>query len=72
MSLSLSVEMVMKAITEKCGRSGSSDLNSDGKGVNGTSGTSGTQGTSGTGGIQNPLPVNNRLSKELYYRMIAD
>ena len=65
-------EMVMKAITEKCGRSGSSDLNSDGKGVNGTSGTSGTQGTSGTGGIQNPLPVNNRLSKELYYRMIAD
>jgi hypothetical protein len=63
---SFDYEMVMKAITEKCGKSGSSDLNS------GTSGTSGTQGTSGTGGIENPLPVNNRLSKELYYRMIAD
>ena len=37
----------------------------------GTSGTSGTQGTSGTGGIQNPLPINNKISADLYYRIIA-
>jgi hypothetical protein len=57
---------VMKAIddTGKCPRSGSSSLS-------GTSGTSGTQGTSGTAGIETPLPVSNKLSSELYYKMIG-
>lgn len=59
-------DTIMKAIndTGKCGGfSGSSD---------GLSGTSGTAGTSGDGVIQNPLPINNRLSKDLYFKMISD
>ena len=62
-------DTIMKAIndTGKCGGfSGSSD------GLSGTSGTQGTAGTSGDGGIQNPLPITNRLSKDLYFKMISD
>ena len=59
----------MKAIddTGKCAGSwGSSD------GTNGTSGTQGTSGTSGTNVIQNPLPINNKISADLYYKIIAN
>jgi len=58
-------DAIMKAIndTGKCaGYSGSSD---------GTNGTSGTQGNSGTNVIQNPLPINNKISAELYYKITA-
>jgi hypothetical protein len=58
-------DAIMKAIndTGKCAGSwGSSD---------GTNGTSGTQGTSGTNVIQNPLPINNKISAELYYKITA-
>ena len=56
---------IMKAIddTGKCGSvSGSSD---------GTNSTSVTQGTSGVSGIQAPAPISNKISKELYYKIIA-
>jgi len=59
-------DAIMKAIndTGKCAGSwGSSD---------GTKGTSGTQGTSGTNVIQNPLPINNKISADLYYKIIAN
>ena len=59
-------DAIMKAIndTGKCAGSwGSSD---------GTNGTSGTQGTSGTNVIQNPLPINNKISADLYYKIIAN
>jgi hypothetical protein len=63
---SFDFETIMKAIddTGKCPRSGSSSLS-------GTSGTSETQGTNGTAGIETPLPVSNKLSSELYYKMIG-
>jgi hypothetical protein len=68
-------DAIMKAIdnTGKCaGVSGSSDGLSGTSGDKGANVTQGTSGTSGTGGIQNPAPVSNKMSKELYYKMIGD
>jgi hypothetical protein len=52
-------DAIMKAIndTGKCaGYSGSSD---------------GTNGTNGTSAIQNPIPINNKISADLYYKITA-
>jgi hypothetical protein len=58
-------DAIMKAINDTGKCAGSSD------GTNGTSGTQGTQGTSGQSVIQNPLPINNKISAELYYQITA-
>lgn len=61
---------IMKAIddTGKCtGVSGSSDGTNTGTGT----GTNAGSGTSGVSGIQTPAPISNKISKELYYKIIA-
>ena len=59
-------DAIMKAINDT-GKCAGSWVSSDG-----TNDTSGTQGTQGTSAIQNPIPINNKISADLYYKIIAN
>ena len=59
-------DAIMKAINDT-GKCAGSWVSSDG-----TNDTSRTQGTQGTSAIQNPIPINNKISADLYYKIIAN